>query len=136
METFLDDHSVLSGVPEEALGLAASLPWERIGHRRRENWERLNQALSPRVRRLHDELPPAVVPLGFVIRDADRDRLRRRLATRRIFCPVHWRTPDAVPDQAVEMNWLPTEGLTLPIDQRYDASDIDRLAYEVEQASE
>ncbi|MBK34507.1 MAG: hypothetical protein CME26_03125 [Gemmatimonadetes bacterium] len=136
VETFLDDHSVFSGVPEEALGLAASLPWERIGHRRRENWERLNQALSPRVRRLHDELPPAVVPLGFVIRDANRDRLRRRLATRRVFCPVHWRTPGAVPDQVVEMNWLPREGLTLPIDQRYDASDIDRLASEVERASE
>jgi hypothetical protein len=129
IEKFLDEHPTSTSVPQFILGLIAGQNWEAIALRRRANWQHLNALLSARVETLQTTLPPGVVPLGYVIRLRERDRVRASLAAERIFCPVHWPLPVEVeaqrfPDAA---NFAATS-LTLPVDQRYTESEMSRIA--------
>ena len=103
--------------------------------RRRENWSNLMRAL--RAERLQSLVAPIIsapgdgdVPLGVLVRVAkgQRDRLRRFLAERRIYCPVHWPL-DHVPAAFSQEHELSHNVLTLPIDQRMSSS---QLAYLVD----
>ena len=85
----------------------------------------LQDVIAGKIEPMFNNLPKDVVPLGYVIKVPKRDRVRRKLAERRIYCPVHWplstevsrhRFPDA--------SHLATHCLTLPVDQRYDVSDM------------
>jgi hypothetical protein len=119
--------------PTEITTLAASLirrvDWRGVGSSRRRNWVALNECLAGHVEPLFDRLPTSVVPLGYVVKLRDRDKIRRMLAERRVFCAVHW--PLA---QDVSASSFPTSAmlsrslLTLPIDQRYECGDMERLA--------
>ena len=107
------------------LGLAAA--------RRRRNWSSLRAALagSPKLRGLSPlfhELDPGDVPLGFPVRvgHGQRDALRRHLASREIYCAVHWAL-DHVPGEFENERGLSGSLLTLPSDQRYDSADMERL---------
>ena len=76
-----------------------------------------------------DDLPTGVVPLAYVARMKNRDSTRSRLRDERIFCPVHWRLPDEVsPRRFPDAAKLAATCLSLPIDQRYGAGDMDRIA--------
>lgn len=77
---------------------------------------------------LYPELPEGVVPLGFPIRLAERDRLRDRLASVGIFCPVHWPLPPVLGAEFKESQVLASQILTLPCDQRYSAAQMHSLS--------
>jgi dTDP-4-amino-4,6-dideoxygalactose transaminase len=109
-----------------------------LGHvmrRRRENFDVLADAFDHRVfggiaTPLFTQLALNASPLVFPIRVADgrRDRLRRALADRLVYCPVHWPLPAAVPvERFAEADALASEVLGLPIDQRYDRASMGRL---------
>ena len=129
VETFLNTHPTSTAVPQIALDIIAGLDWNDIATRRRANWQCLNELLSEHVEVLMPVLPADVVPLGYVVRLRERDQVRARLASQRIFCPVHWPLPVEVsarrfPDAAS----LAETCLTLPIDQRYGLDDMVRIA--------
>jgi hypothetical protein len=128
-EAFLDANPLTNVIPYEALRIAAGIDWAWVSRKRRENWVLLDQILSDRVERLHHSLPEDVVPLGYVVRLPDRDRVRERLRQQRIFCPVHWPLPEDVDvHRFPEASALSQQCLTLPIDQRYGEGDMVRLA--------
>lgn len=98
-------------------------------HRRRCNWLSLSALLGDGfygVKPLHGSLGPDEVPLAFVIRvtQGRRDALRAALAARAIYCPVHWKLRG---EASIEARCLASEMLSLPIDQRYDESDMRRV---------
>lgn len=155
VEAHLDTHPADAVPPKDLAALAAGIDWAAAAERRRANWLRLHGALAdltigppaegrggvhPRPESsglaaipFYDALPERVVPLGYLVRLPDRDTrdaLRRALAARRIFCPVHWPLPAAVPeDPAFDVaRILGDTLLTLPIDQRYGPKDMQRLA--------
>jgi hypothetical protein len=69
--------------------------------------------------------PINCLPAGFVvIRDESILQLRQKLATQKIFCPIHWPKPVDLPDAHP---WR-SDVMSLPIDHRYDLSDMHRLA--------
>lgn len=87
-----------------------------------QNWPR--QAGEP----LYDSLPPDVCPLGFPIRSFDREALRARMISNRVYPPVHWHLPKEVdPESFPDSARLAEEELTLPIDQRYSLGDMERI---------
>lgn len=99
--------------------------------RRRDNYERLANALEghPRVGLLHRTLPAESCPIGCPVLCENRDQLRARLMAERIYCAVHW------PLENWTMDWVTPAALalsrrllTLNIDQRMEAKDVDRLA--------
>lgn len=114
----------MSGVAKMLLFHA--FDYAAIAQRRRENYLRLKQHLAGIA--LFPDLPPDVVPLGFPIRLEARDRVREALFAAQIYPPIHWPVADIVPEQFAESHQLNREMMTLPCDQRYDSSDMDRMA--------
>lgn len=129
VEAYLNNHPTDSGIPQIILDIMDGLDWAEIGKRRRANWQYLHELLSKFVEPLMTDLPTDVVPLGYVIRLAYRDKVRKALAARRIFCPVHWPLPTEITKSrfpnAVKLS---ETSLTLPIDQRYGPEDMAYMA--------
>jgi hypothetical protein len=110
---------------------------ERIGldevrEARRARWDviaarfREDSRLADSVRPLFGALQPGDVPLGFPVQVEDRDELRRYLAQRSIYCPVHW--PLTVDDAGTEVEQhLSQRLLTIPIDQTVALQDVSRV---------
>lgn len=111
------------------------LDWSAAVARRRANWSSLSAGITTAgigdlARPVFDTLQHDDVPLGFPIRvtGGQRDSLRRFLADREIYCPVHWPLAhlgglDAFPHERD----LESSLLTLPIDQRMGPQHIERL---------
>jgi len=110
---------------EFSVQLLARFDYAEIARRRRANYEFLLSELGPLA--LFTRLPNGVVPLGFPVRLAGRDRVRQALFAADIFPPVHWPLGGAVPETFIESHRLAREITTLPCDQRYDESDMKRL---------
>ncbi len=97
-----------------------------IAEQRVENYKLLASTLCEIA--LFPTLPEGVVPLGFPIRVADRDRIRHRLFEYDIFPPVHWPIKGVVPEKFIGSHRLSAEIMTLPCDQRYAGDDMHRIA--------
>ncbi len=106
--------------------LLSGLDYAAISRQRRANYHFLAAELGEFA--LFPELPEAAVPLGFPVRVSDRDVVRQRLFAAEIYPPVHWPIQGVVPDSFSESHRLAREIITLPCDQRYDQSDMERLA--------
>ncbi|MEE2828986.1 MAG: hypothetical protein VX498_07350 [Myxococcota bacterium] len=105
--------------------LDTSFDWGEIARKRRANYRQILSRLSDCA--LFPELPDSVVPLGFPVRLAERDRVRADLMAAQIYPPVHWPVPDRVPSKFAVSRQLAAEIMTLPCDQRYGADDMDRV---------
>jgi hypothetical protein len=128
VETYLDANAGQAGVPEISLRIMSGLDWDDIAAKRRANWLTLNEALEGKIEPLTSKLPADVVPLGYVVKLANRDSVRAKLSGQRIFCPVHWPLPLEVGPEFTDAHTLSQSCLTLPIDQRYGPEDMHRLA--------
>jgi dTDP-4-amino-4,6-dideoxygalactose transaminase len=106
--------------------LRYAFDYAAIAQRRVENYRILAETLA-RIA-LYPTLSDQVVPLGFPIRVKDRDRVRQALFEHEIFPPIHWPIQNIVPDEFRESHRLADDIMTLPCDQRYDCSDIERMA--------
>jgi dTDP-4-amino-4,6-dideoxygalactose transaminase len=117
--------------------LLARLDLAAAAARRRENFTALLEAIADfdAVTPLVRELPPGVSPLLLPIRVAAgaRDSLRAALISRRVYCPVHWfPLPEEIDaDRFGDEHRLSRELLGLPIDQRYEPADMERVAREL-----
>ncbi|HZS42490.1 MAG TPA: UDP-N-acetylglucosamine 2-epimerase, partial [Polyangia bacterium] len=110
----------------------ASIDYDRIRARRLRNQaflvERLARASppvelwQPREGALAGATPLLALPLLA----GDRDRLRARLAERRVFCAVHWSDGDWSSAGGAAASWAARQ-LSLPIDQRLEPADLERI---------
>jgi dTDP-4-amino-4,6-dideoxygalactose transaminase len=91
------------------------------------NWEALDARLQP-----WSALPadPSAPPLGYVLdlEPEDRERLRARLISARVFPAVHWPELASPPEDFPREHVWTRRLLTLPCDHRYDAADMARIA--------
>ena len=105
--------------------LTHAIVYGPIARTRRENFRALAAALPEFA--VFPELPELVVPLGFPVRLSHRDHVRNALFAADIFPPVHWSLAGVVPDTFIDSHQLAREIMTLPCDQRYGLSDMERL---------
>ncbi len=123
-ETLLDEQTQVYSMSPESLAMlidfAAGLAAER--KRREANYDNLHRRLG----RYAIDLGDAFKTL-FVMDVDDRDGLRRHLAEHRIFLPAHW------PNTYGLSNPLYDRVLSVPVDSRYVATDLDRVASRIEQ---
>ncbi|RQO76835.1 hypothetical protein DBR44_03925 [Aquitalea sp. FJL05] len=98
--------------------------------RRRQNWQLLATALDSiaTVTPVYSDLGEGEVPLAFPITVSVtvRSALRNYLRENRVFCPVHWPLHHQVPEKAQNLS---STLLSIPIDQRYDVSDMQHIAH-------
>lgn len=112
---------------ERTLSTVARLDYGAIRARRRANATCLHGLLSD-VDRV-EVVSHADVPSHFVVRVPDAKRVQSYLATVRVFCPIHWPRPERL--DAIQ--W-PRGLLSLPVDHRYDDSDMERVAAQLKMA--
>ncbi|MBL8826873.1 MAG: DegT/DnrJ/EryC1/StrS aminotransferase family protein [Planctomycetaceae bacterium] len=110
--------------------LWSEIDWPGIAARRRENYRVLLERLADWA--LYPELPADVVPIGFPLVCDHRDAVRQALFAEEIFPPVHWPLGSSVPAECTAAHRLASRIMTLPCDQRYDATVMQRLATIVE----
>jgi len=110
-----------------SLDLLKRFPLSSWARQRRKNFQQLLQILPKKVRPVFRHLQAGVVPLGLPIIVRRRDALQQELAAKRIYAPVHWRL-NAVPQEFEDAWELSRQLLTLPVDQRYEASDMGTIA--------
>ena len=106
---------------------------ELVSKKRRRNWHDLakhfksNPWMGKAMVPVFENLGDGAVPLGFPvsIQGGKRDSLRRHLADRHIYCPIHWELPH-LKDKAMWREGLELSRaiLTLPIDQRLESSHV------------
>lgn len=106
--------------------LVERLRYDEMAARRRANAQALLAGLRPR---LADGVlnPPderTAVPSHLVLSGVDAVALQAAMAARGIFCPIHWPPPQLIRGPGP---W-PTSYLSVPVDQRYDADDMARVA--------
>ncbi len=77
---------------------------------------------------LFPDLLDNVVPLGFPVALKRRDLIQHELFKQEIYPPIHWYINGLVPEGFTESHELSETILTLPCDQRYQASDMERIA--------
>lgn len=103
-------------------------PVYAASQRRRKNWRTLQAGLenAPGLDPVFSALGDGVVPLAYpvLVRGGYRDALRRHFRAQNIFCPVHWPAMQGWPQPSIHLS---QNILSLPLDQRYDAADMDRL---------
>jgi len=99
--------------------------YQAIAKRRRQNYDFLARELSEIA--VFPDLPPEVVPLGFPIRVAERERVRKALFDADIFPPVHWEIEGCVPQTFDDRLRLSKDIMTPLCDQRYDQEDLRRM---------
>lgn len=99
--------------------------WKMVSQKRRNNYKVLAANLGEVA--LFPELPDEVVPLGFPIRFKERDRIRQAFFSEKIYPPVHWPIAGVVPPEFEASHRLAAEIMTIPCDQRYNRSDMERI---------
>lgn len=105
--------------------LQHNFDYSMIAEKRVKNYELLAYELKKFA--LFPSLLCGVVPLGFPIRVKERDRVRQALFGQEIYPPVHWPIQGVVPEGFSDSHRLASEIVTLPCDQRYDSSDMERM---------
>jgi hypothetical protein len=105
--------------------LENAIDFAEVGRRRRENFRLLARALPELA--MFAELPDEVVPLGFPIQLATRDRVRQALFAEQIYPPTHWPLNGFIPETFAASHALSRHILTLPCDQRYGEDDMERM---------
>ena len=109
-------------------GLLERIDQRSAAARRRANFHALDARLSSLglspLRRGGED----AVPLCLPVLVTHRSRLRAALREERIYCPVHWPAPSALPAPGPSSRHRYHHELSLPIDQRYDEGDMARVA--------
>lgn len=108
-----------------AMLLSNAFDYPKIIHQRTTNYQVLADQLSDLA--LYPVLDSESVPLGFPVRISNRSVVQESLFRRNHYCPVHWNIDGIVPKSFDSSHRLSREILTLPCDQRYCKSDMERL---------
>ena len=123
----LMDENYDSRMSEEAEVIFAATDLGEAAVRRQRNARYLVERLSRMGIEPLLSLAPQRVPLFVPIAVPDRDGLRRALRQQGIYCPVHWPLREDMGE--LEMGrYMAENELSLVIDQRYEAEDMQSLA--------
>jgi len=105
--------------------LKHAVDWRMVAQQRRDNYQFLASELGQIA--LFPELAGDVVPMGFPVRIKERDRIRQALFAEKIYPQVHWPIAGVVPSSFEASHRLAAEIMTIPCDQRYKKSDMERV---------
>ncbi|MBQ6846154.1 MAG: hypothetical protein IJO61_03385 [Oscillospiraceae bacterium] len=128
-EVILNAEDELYGISPASEAVFCSLNVNELKKKRRSNYTIIYNELknSVGIKVLMPALSDCETPLYFVLYVADRDKLQNKLREESIYAPVVWPLSDISPDVCEEALDIYRHVLCIPIDQRYDESDMDRI---------
>lgn len=118
----------------EAAFLDLNIP--ELRRKRKENY----QTVFDGIRNLNGvtpvcgELTEDVTPLYFLLLTENREKLQEQLRQADIFAPVVWPKSELLPKICAEAETLYRHALCIPIDQRYDTDDMERVVERIKEA--
>lgn len=128
-EELLDSQVDFFTIDALSAAIQAELDVELLKKKRRDNYKVLLEGLQNKegIQIIFDTLPEDVVPLYFPILTDNRETMQDLLADNDIYAPVVWPKADNSPtiDEVAELIY--EKILCIPIDQRYDIDDIQRI---------
>ena len=126
----IDKYSKPAGMSSFSRNLLQKLDFEEIKIKRRENYASLAKELENirKINVMFPTLPKDVCPSGLPILCKDRDGVKKHLIENKIYPPIHWLLPEVISKSEFRDSWwLSDRILTIPIDQRYDKKDMERI---------
>lgn len=128
-EELLDNQMDYYAIGELSVAIQAELDVELLKKKRRANFKVLMDGFHNKkgIKVVFNILPTDVVPLYFPIFVDDREAIQDHLADNDIYAPVVWPKADNCPaiDEVAETIY--EKILCIPIDQRYDVDDMQRI---------
>jgi len=124
------DNEHLRAISPESLRIFASCDINNIRSKRCENYEKLKavvreiSGIKLVIPELLNDTSPLYLPI-FV--EGDRKALQGYLAENKVYCPVIWPRPSQVECEHEETDYMYEHMLCLPIDQRYDEKEIEKI---------
>lgn len=128
-EKKLDTKGTYYCIAKESAAVQAAADIPALKARRRQNYQQVYDAIRDcrRIRILTPVLGAGDVPLYLALAADDRSSLQRKLRDERIYAPVVWPKEDICPAVCAEADDIYAHVLCLPVDQRYDADDMERM---------
>ena len=103
--------------------MMGGIDYEHAARRRIDNYNTLQQQLGGR------KLYFGEVPMVFPYTSEAGQELRRNLIANKVFVAKYWPNVDEWAGEHALETWMANHILPLPIDQRYDVNDMDRIIY-------
>lgn len=128
-EEILDTQSMYYSISPLSIKVQTSLDVKRMKNKRFENYKTLLEALRglEGVTPVFKEIDKKIVPLYLPLIVENRKELQKKLVDNAIYAPVVWPKDEACPPICEEAAFLYEHLLCIPIDQRYDADDMERI---------
>lgn len=128
-ERLLDNQKDYYSIGKISADIQAELDILLLKKQRRNNYRLLLEGIKNIVgiKVIFDSLPDDVVPLYFPILVENRDKFQYFLADNDIYAPVVWPKADNCPAIEGVANSIYNKILCIPIDQRYDGEDMQRI---------
>lgn len=103
--------------------MMGGIDYEHAARRRIDNYNTLQQQLGGR------KLYFGEVPMVFPYTSEAGQELRRNFIANKVFVAKYWPNVDEWAGEHALETWMANHILPLPIDQRYDVNDMDRIIY-------
>ncbi|WP_165157805.1 GNAT family N-acetyltransferase [Parabacteroides sp. ZJ-118] len=128
-ENILAAQQSVYSINDLSLTIQQRLDVNALKDKRRRNFKALLVGINglDGITPIFSEIPPEVTPLYFPVYCADRSKVQKLLASNSIYAPVVWPKADNCPDVCSEADEIYDHILCIPIDQRYDDEDMERI---------
>lgn len=126
-EDILDNQNEIYAISDTSVKVQANLNIKNLVSKRRENFELLRRSLKGQFQLVFTSNEDKEVPLYFPVLVDDRIALQKHLVSNAIYAPVVWPKDDSQPIQCEGAENAYQHLLCIPIDQRYDADDMNRI---------
>jgi len=128
-ERILEKEQRLYKISPMAEAIQASMNIESLKKKRRRNYMFIYNCLAEnkKIKILTPKVSCDDVPFYFVIFIKNRDALQKGLCEKRIYTPIIWPRANILPHICEEAESFYENNLCLPIDQRYELDDMERM---------
>ncbi len=126
-EDILDNQAEIYAISEMSVMVQSNLNKQELIRKRRENFEILGNNLTSQLQPVFKLGMNKNVPLYFPVLVEDRAALQKHLVNNAIYAPVVWPKDDKQPKQCDGAENAYQHLLCIPIDQRYDVDDMNRV---------
>lgn len=128
-ETLLDNQSTYYTIGDFSATIQADLDVANLKQKRKANYKVLLDGLQSvsGIKMIFDYLPEDVTPLYFPILVDEREPFQDLLADNDIYAPVVWPKAENCPAIGENADLIYEKILCIPIDQRYDVDDMQRI---------